>query len=129
VIERNEQGKKTKALWQAYEIAAEGHDLEYFKTMLKEHELHVMQEHERAIEAEAKKLAKKDKKGKKDDDGDVEMEDVEDDATEKKKPAKKRKKSLGDGGEEDSGKVSLTTGDQRTTLTHYGRRRRLCSRA
>ncbi|KAF2674934.1 hypothetical protein BT63DRAFT_24523 [Microthyrium microscopicum] len=107
IVERNEVGKKTKALWSAYEVAAEGHDLEYFKTMLKEHELHLQQEQERAIEEVEDKKAKKEKKGKKDDDGDIEMDDAEEEVTDKKKSAKKRKKSLGDGVEESGKKTKI----------------------
>ena len=34
MVEKGEQGNKTNALWQAYKVAAEGHDLLYFKNML-----------------------------------------------------------------------------------------------
>ena len=33
-VESGNSAKKNKALWSAYEIAAEGHDLAYFKGML-----------------------------------------------------------------------------------------------
>jgi len=101
IVERGEQGKKTKALWSAYEIAAEGHDLDHFKQMLKEHELHIMEEAQRAEEAEELKVAKKEKKSKKvvDEDGDITMAEA-DDVTEKKKVSKKRKKAVAEGEDE-----------------------------
>jgi hypothetical protein len=92
VVEKGEQGKKTKALWEAYKIASEEHDLDHFKGLLKTHEALVRAEEQRLAEEEAKRLAKKDKKKSKTDaDGDVEMGDGEEPAA-KKKPSKKRKK-------------------------------------
>lgn len=91
--------KKNKALSEAYVIAAEGHDLDWFKTMLKDHE-QAMQEDIRVREAKAEEKAKKaDKAAKRksaaagDVSDDVEMEDAGDDAAPKKaKASKKRKK-------------------------------------
>ena len=37
-VERGDQGKKSKALWSAYQVGAEGHDLQWFKDLLEEHE-------------------------------------------------------------------------------------------
>lgn len=92
--------KKNKALSEAYVIAAEGHDLEWFKTMLKEHE-QAMQEDIRVREAKAEEKARKADKATKrrsaaaagDVSDDVDMEDAGDDAAPKKvKASKKRKK-------------------------------------
>lgn len=91
---------KGKALLNAYAVAAEGHDLEHFKTILADHELAVQQE----IEArEAKEAAKAEKQAKKNkrksmevvEDEDVDMDDVEEEeAAKKPKSSKKRKKSV-----------------------------------
>ncbi len=83
--------KMRKDLQAAHLLAAEGHDLDYYKNVLREFE------EQRLAKAEAKKSkAKTPKKSSKaaDDDGDVDMEDVEDEAgesTEKKSKSKKRK--------------------------------------
>ena len=49
-VESGNSAKKNKALWSAYEIAAEGHDLAYFKNMLASHEA-ALQEDAEAREA------------------------------------------------------------------------------
>ncbi|KAI1423966.1 hypothetical protein F5Y12DRAFT_754947 [Xylaria sp. FL1777] len=83
--------KMRKDLQAAHLLAAEGHDLDYYKNVLREFE------EQRLAKAEAKKSkTKTPKKSAKatDDDGDVEMEEVEDGAeepTEKKFKSKKRK--------------------------------------
>lgn len=100
--------KKNKALSEAYVIAAEGHDLEWFKTMLKEHE-QAMQEDFMAKEAKAEEKARKAEKAAKrksaaagDVSDDVEMEDAGEDAAPKKaKASKKRKKEDDSDGEPD----------------------------
>jgi len=93
MVERNEMGKKSKALWTAYQVAAEEQNLEFFKDMLEEHERGRQEEERRRMDIEEAKAAKKEEKAKKalDDDGDIDMEDAE--TTEKKKASKKRKKS------------------------------------
>ncbi|KAL1635556.1 hypothetical protein SLS56_001608 [Neofusicoccum ribis] len=97
-VEKNEQGKKAKNLWEAWKVASEGHDLEYFKQLLMDHEKAMMEDAEEraAKEAEkAEKVAKKAKrKSKGGEDEDVEMEDAagSSDSTSKKSSAKKRKK-------------------------------------
>jgi hypothetical protein len=111
IVERGEQGKKSKALWSAYQVAAEGHDLQWFRDLLEEHESQRRAAEEASIAAEEARLAaeeeKKAKKEKKQrskkDDEDVEMEDAEEGA-EKKKPTKKRKK---EDGETDTPKVHI----------------------
>jgi len=101
VVERGEQGKKTKALWSAYEVAAEQNPLQHFKDILMDHQKAVVQEQEKADEAaarKAEKAAKKEKRKSKDavDDEDVEMEDAVDVAAAKKPKSKKRKKEATD---------------------------------
>lgn len=103
----SEKGK-SKQLLSAYHVAAEGHDLEHFKTILADHDAALQQEieeQEARAAAKAEKQAKKSKRKSMDivDDGaeDIEMEDADD--TKKPKSSKKRKKDAGD--EE---KVSLT---------------------
>jgi hypothetical protein len=104
----NKQGKKTKALWEAYRVAADEHDLQWFKDMLAEHEKALVKDMEEKAADEAKKQSKKDKTRRKnnavdeDDDVDMEMEDTgeEGDAPLKKaKVTKKRKKDVDSDGE------------------------------
>ena len=68
-VESGNPTKKNKALSEAYVIAAEGHDLEWFKAMLADHE-QAMQEDLLT------KQAKASKKRKKEDDSDGEPEKV-----------------------------------------------------
>ncbi|KAF2498346.1 hypothetical protein BU16DRAFT_558408 [Lophium mytilinum] len=101
-VEDDNQGKKTKALWEAYKVAAEEHDLPWFKHMLAEHEKATLAEsaafEEQAEKAVAIKKEKKEKGGRRKSapvvDEDVEMEDgVDGEAAPKKaKATKKRKK-------------------------------------
>jgi hypothetical protein len=113
IVERGDQGKKSKALWSAYQVAAEGHDLPWFKELLEEHENQrkaaeeaSIAAEEARIAAEEEKKAKKEKKqkAKTDGDGDGEMKGAENDGGEKKKSSKKRKKEEG---ETDTPKVFL----------------------
>ncbi|KAJ6132730.1 hypothetical protein N7471_007945 [Penicillium samsonianum] len=89
---------KSKSLVNAYKVASEGHNLQYFKKLLNDHQAAIDQEEAEfeAQEAEkaAAKAAKEAKKGKRKSKGaetDVEMEDV-DDSKKSKAPSKKRKK-------------------------------------
>ncbi|KAJ3579235.1 hypothetical protein NPX13_g1330 [Xylaria arbuscula] len=84
--------KMRKDLQAAHRLAAEGHDLDYYKNVLREFE------EQRLAKAEAKKSkAKTPKKSSKaaDEDGDIDMEDVEEEEAgepaEKKPKTKKRK--------------------------------------
>lgn len=98
-VESGNSQKKTKALWSAYEVAAEGHDLQYFKDLLVNHE--------QALQADAEeKAAKQEKKAKRkstaaEEVEDVEMEDADEnvEASTKKKQSKKRKKDVESDGE------------------------------
>ncbi|KAJ5816935.1 hypothetical protein N7447_009168 [Penicillium robsamsonii] len=89
---------KTKSLINAYKVASEGHNLQYFKKLLNDHQAAIDQEEAEfeAQEAEkaAAKAAKEAKKGKRKSKGaetDIEMEDA-DDSKKSKAPSKKRKK-------------------------------------
>jgi len=93
----SEKGK-TKQLIAAYQVAAEGHDLQFFKDMLVDH-AKALQEDEELRKAKAsEKAAKAEKKKRKSsaaaaaDDEDAEMDDVDVDVAETKKSSKKRKK-------------------------------------
>lgn len=101
VANRTPTDKKfTKDLWGAYEVAAEEHDLDYFKGMLVEHEKNLIQLREEEAEKEQKKAEVADKKAKRkstgasatDAEGDVTMEDAaSEEAPKKPKKTPKRK--------------------------------------
>jgi hypothetical protein len=102
------QKGKGKSLLEAYKVAAEGHDLMYFKKTLDEH-WNAMELDREAKEAkEAEKAAKADKKKKRKSDAkvddDVDMDDA-DAVDEPKKASKKRKKDEAEADDEDE-KVS-----------------------
>lgn len=95
--------KKVKALWEAYVIASEEHDLQYFKDLLKGHEQAMQVDAEEKAAAEAKKLEAKEAKEKKKTttkrkstaavaDEDVTMEDAGVETPAAKPKGKKRKK-------------------------------------
>ena len=90
----SEKGK-SKSLIAAYQVAAEGHDLDYFKNMLMEHAKALEEDELRRQELAEQKAAKADKKKRKSEtkveDDDVDMADADD--AEVKKSAKKRKKA------------------------------------
>ena len=111
IVARDDKGKRTKALWEAYLVAAEDHDLEYFKTMLRQHEKNVQEEQDAIREAEAKKAEEKAKKIEKaaeraakkekrkseakakDQEGDAEKKKADSAETPAKKKGNKRKKT------------------------------------
>jgi hypothetical protein len=105
-VESGNQAKKNKALWEAYQIAAEGHDLAHFKQVLASHEAAMQEDLEQREQKEQTKKEKAEKSAEKStkrkstaavDSDDVDMEDAGDDATapsaKKAKATKKRKKS------------------------------------
>lgn len=99
--------KKNKNLWDAYQIAAEGHDLDHFKDVLLNHE-QAMQEDALSKAQKAEEKAKKaEKAAKRKSTAGVDSEDVEmgdaDVPVSSKKTTKKRKKE--DESEGDQGKV------------------------
>ncbi|KAJ5475088.1 hypothetical protein N7539_008154 [Penicillium diatomitis] len=120
---------KAKGLIAAYKVAAEGHDLDYFKQMLADHEAAIQQEieEEEAAEAakaaakaekeaakeaakaekEAAKKATKNKRKSKGAETDVEMEDVDD--SKKAKPASKKRKNEVDAEAEKPAKTPKTS--------------------
>ncbi|KAF1975772.1 hypothetical protein BU23DRAFT_67437 [Bimuria novae-zelandiae CBS 107.79] len=108
-VEAGNNAKKSKALWDAYVIAAEGHDLQYFKDLLINHEKaladdELVQETKREEKAEKVKKAAKRKSTAGVEGEDVEMEDADDTAApsaKKAKPSKKRKKEAGSEGDEE----------------------------
>jgi hypothetical protein len=99
VANRDPSDKKfSKDLWGAYEVAAEEHDLEYFKGMLVEHEKTLIQLREEEAEKELKKAQAAEKKAKRkstvtaDAEGDVTMDDgASEEALKKMKKTAKRK--------------------------------------
>ena len=114
-VESGNQGKKNKNLWEAYHIAAEGHDLSHFKQMLLQHEqamqddLEQREQKEQQKKEKAEKAAKR-KSGVTDESDDVDMEDAGDNAApsaKKAKASKKRKK--GDETDGENEKVWLIT--------------------
>jgi hypothetical protein len=128
-VKDESQGKKSKALWGAYQVAAEGHELEHFKTLISEHE-EQMREDQAQAEAEAaeeekapKKAAKKTKKSKATaDDEDTVMDDdepaaeeAEEEGGKKTKASKKRKKEAESEGE--GAKVNSNTEAMNPSLT------------
>jgi len=89
-VDSGNSTKKSKALWDAYIIAAENHDLDWFKEMLSSHEQAVHDEDQAAKE---KKAAKR-KSTAAEESEDVEMNDAAEDgaaSTKKAKASKKRK--------------------------------------
>lgn len=118
-----QQGKLSKALFSAYQIAAEGHDLDYYKQILKDfqEEQRVYEEEQAKLEAEqaeadakkaettnapeadGKEKKKKARKSKGGADEDIEMADAE-----QIKPSKKRKNDSNDG-DADGAKVRLNS--------------------
>lgn len=105
------QGKKSKQLWGAYQVAAEGNDLQHYKDLLAQHEEDMREEAAAAEAAAEEKAAKVAKKGSKKskattEDEDTVMDDeepvVEEEAEEggkKAKASKKRKKDAESEGE------------------------------
>lgn len=94
------QGKLSKSLFAAYQLAAENHDLDHYKTILREFEEDRKQARE-AKEASkaAKASAKKNKKSKdtvQDEDEDVEMADADEVEKEEKPKASKKRKAAAD---------------------------------
>ncbi|ELR10489.1 hypothetical protein VC83_04786 [Pseudogymnoascus destructans] len=103
------QGKMSKSLYAAYQLAAENHDLDHYKNVLREFEVSRRRDEKAAKEAidakkaakEAKASAKKGKKTKEvvqDEDEDVEMADAGADEAEKedKPKASKKRKAVDD---------------------------------
>lgn len=112
-VETGNQGKRNKALWEAYQIAAEGHDLAYFKEMLSAHESAMQEDLEQKEQKEQQKKEKAEKASRRKSTAAATSEtaDVEDTgdvaaSAKKTKTAKKRKNDGESDGE--SGKVCIT---------------------
>ncbi|KAF4982973.1 hypothetical protein F66182_17086, partial [Fusarium sp. NRRL 66182] len=121
--EISEKGKQ-KQLIAAYKVAAEGHDLQYFKSLLADHQRAIQQEAEEreaaaaekaALKAEkeaAKEAAKEEKKKKRKsvaaETEDVEMADAEE-GDKKAKPKKRKKEAGSDVEDEKPAKTPKTT--------------------
>ena len=95
----SEKNKK-KDLVEAFKIAAEGHDLTYFKEILLEHQEQMAAEEQNQKEREAKKAAKAKRKSSASAVADDDEMDV-DDEEEPKSKSKKRKKTTADSDAED----------------------------
>ena len=108
-----EKGKQ-KALKEAYEIAAEDHDLSYFKTMLGEHAKALREDEQLRAEKEAEKEAKKARQAKRKstatvtNDEEADEMDIDEEGEPKPKATKKRKKSLDSDGEEKVRRYAMT---------------------
>ncbi|KAL5121240.1 hypothetical protein ACEQ8H_000708 [Pleosporales sp. CAS-2024a] len=118
-VAENNSSKKNKALWQAWKIAAEGHDLAHFKHLLASHEAAMAEDIEQREQKEQEKKEKAERAAKRKSAAaatseDAEMEDG-DDATapsaKKPKASKKRKK-----GEESDGENEKPAKTPKTKL-------------
>ncbi|KAJ4372414.1 hypothetical protein N0V83_004188 [Neocucurbitaria cava] len=121
-VESGNQAKKNKALKEAYEIAAEGHDLAYFKQMLVAHEQALQEDAEQREQKELQKKEKAEKAAKRKSIAaeDVEMGDAGDDAAPSAKKAnssKKRKKADESEGDNDKPAKTPKTKLKLTTKT------------
>lgn len=111
LIAKGQTAKTSKKLWEAYEVAAENHGIEFFKDMLSNHFEAAREEERKFAEAEAKRLEEEEaaanapetpapksaKKGKRKSttvaaDDDLEMPDVDDETEGKKTKSAKGKK-------------------------------------
>ena len=114
-VETGNQGKRNKALWEAYQIAAEGHDLAYFKEMLSAHETAMQEDLEQKEQKEQQKKEKTEKAAKRkstaaEKSEDVDMEDADAATSAKKaKATKKRKKDDESDGESEKVCTMSTT--------------------
>jgi hypothetical protein len=119
-VDSGNQAKKNKALWEAYQIAAEGRDLAWFKEMLAAHDTAMQEDLE---QREQKELEKKEKAAKRKstaavESEDLDMEDAGGDAApsaKKAKATKKRKKE--EDSDDENGKVCIMFTDS-FTLTN-----------
>ncbi|EOA89082.1 hypothetical protein ACJQWK_05989 [Exserohilum turcicum] len=112
-VETGNQGKRNKALWEAYQIAAEGHDLAYFKEMLSAHESAMQEDLEQREQKQQQKKEKAEKAAKRkstavDSSEDVDMEDTGDAAPSAKKAKATKKRKKDDESDAESGKPAKT---------------------
>ncbi|OAL07547.1 hypothetical protein IQ06DRAFT_12271 [Phaeosphaeriaceae sp. SRC1lsM3a] len=122
-VEAGNKIKKNNALWGAYEVAAEGHDLAHFKEVLASHEAAMQEDLEQREAKEQEKKEKAEKSTKRKSlaaagGEDVDMEDAGDDAAPKKaKASKKRKKGDESDGENEKPAKTPKTKLKLTTKT------------
>lgn len=100
-LAKENRGKKTIALWEAYQVAVEEKTLDEYKEMLRKHEEYmqadIAEKREKAEKRAEKEAAKKDKaekrksQGAKDDDGDEVMGGAGESGKKKKSAGGKRK--------------------------------------
>lgn len=129
-VESGNQGKKNKALWDAYQTCAEGRDLAYYKQMLHQHEAAMQDDLQMREQKESEKKERADKAAKRKsaaavESDDVDMEDAGDGAApsaKKAKASKKRKKEEESDGE--SEKVRLIYPERVDAANHNSLRRR-----
>ncbi|KNG46483.1 pwwp domain-containing protein [Stemphylium lycopersici] len=112
-VETGNQAKKNKALWEAYQIAAEGHDLAHFKDMLSAHESAMQEDIEQREQKEQQKKDKAEKAAKRkstaaDSSEDVDMEDAGEAAPSAKKAKATKKRKKDDESDGESGKRAKT---------------------
>lgn len=143
-IKNADKSKKSKQLLGAYQVAGEGHDLSYYKQLLRDHEKALAEDIEENERRAQEKQEKKEKKAKRqskskgtveEGEEDAEMEDAPEDvatdgeAVKTKKVSKKRKKDVESEGE--AAKVSTINSSHvqldltRSSLSKHQRRRRL----
>ncbi|OAX80271.1 hypothetical protein ACJ72_05395 [Emergomyces africanus] len=97
----SEKGK-AKNLVEAYRVASENHDLQYFKDMLADHQRALEQDQQEREARAAAKAAKEDKKKRKSMDvADGQEDETGDAGAEKRKTTKKRKKNVESDAESD----------------------------
>jgi hypothetical protein len=111
-VETGNQGKRNKALWEAYQIAAEGHDLAYFKEMLSAHESAMQEDLEQKEQKEQQKKEKAEKATKRKSTAagtseDADMEDAGDAAPSAKKAKATKKRKKDEESDDESGKVCI----------------------
>ncbi|KIV84314.1 hypothetical protein, variant [Exophiala sideris] len=108
---------KSKSLLAAFAVAAEGHDLQYFKDMLNDHAAAMQADIDAKEAREAEKAVKADKKKRKSD-AKVETEDVEmEDADAAPKKSSKKRKKEADSDDEESEKPAKTPKTTKIKLT------------
>ncbi|KAH3989412.1 hypothetical protein HBI56_093920 [Parastagonospora nodorum] len=124
-VEEGNSNKKNKALWEAWQIAAEGHDLAHFKQVLASHEAALAEDNQQKEQKELEKKEKAEKSAKRKSTAaagsdDVEMADGDDAAApsaKKAKASKKRKKGEESDGENDKPAKTPKTKLKLTTKT------------
>ena len=108
---------KSKALLEAYKIAADNHDLAYFKEILLDHQEQIAEDEQNRKEREAKKAAKSKRKSDAATTADEDEMDVDEEDEEAKPKSKKRKKAAGDSDAEDEKVCEITLPQAHTAFS------------